>query len=163
MSAVRIIRADYGDAAHAEAVVSLLDVYARDPMGGGKPLSAAARANLVPGLAALPQAFSLLAYDGERPVGLANCIGGFASFDGAPSVNIHDIVVLPEQRGKGVARALFAEIETIAKARGACKVTLEVLSGNARAKAVYAGLGYGDYALDPAHGTALFWQKRIAA
>lgn len=160
---VIITPADYANPAHAAAIVTLLDSYACDPMGGGKPLSAPARANLVSGLAALPTAFSLLAYVGDEAVGLANCIGGFSSFAGRPSINIHDIAVHPEWRGRGIGRALFAEIEAIAKARGACKVTLEVLSGNTPAKALYAGLGYGEYRLDPEFGTALFWQKELAA
>jgi ribosomal protein S18 acetylase RimI-like enzyme len=69
--------------------------------------------------------------------------------------------VVPAHRGKGVARALFAAIEGEAEARGACKVTLEVLSGNHRAKDLYVSLGYGDYQLDPEAGNALFWQKRL--
>ena len=60
-----------------------------------------------------------------------------------------------------MARALFAALETEARARGACKVTLEVLSGNVPARALYASLGYGDYVLDPNAGHALFWQKRL--
>ena len=71
------------------------------------------------------------------------------------------MVVLPGLRGRGIGKALFAAIEDEAAKRGACKVTLEVLSGNDRAKALYASLGYGDYQLDPAAGQALFWQKRL--
>ncbi len=160
---VDVVIADYANPAHAEAVVTLLDAYACDPMGGGEPLCDDVREALIPGLAAQPNAMSLIAYADGSPVGLSNCFFAFSTFMARPLVNIHDIVVLPDYRGKGVARALFAEIERIANARGACKVTLEVLSGNTRAKALYASLGYGDYTLDPEAGTALFWQKRLAA
>ena len=44
---VTIARADYDDPAHAAAIVDLLDRYARDPMGGGKPLGDATRRCLV--------------------------------------------------------------------------------------------------------------------
>ena len=158
-----IIRADYSDDAHGAAILSLLDAYARDPMGGGEPLSDDARANLLPALAQQPGAFSLIAYWDGEPVGLANCFTGFSTFAAKPLVNIHDIVTLPQARGRGVASAMFAEIERIAADLGACKVTLEVLSGNEPAKSLYMKLGYGDYALDPTSGTALFWQKRLAA
>jgi ribosomal protein S18 acetylase RimI-like enzyme len=160
---VKVIRADYADPEHGAALIALLDAYARDPMGGGEPLSDAVRTSLIPGLASQPTAFSLLAYDGADAIGLVNCFWGYSTFAARPLVNIHDAVVLAGFRGKGVARALFAEIERIAAEAGACKVTLEVLSGNERAKALYASLGYGDYALDPEAGTALFWQKRLAA
>jgi GNAT superfamily N-acetyltransferase len=114
-------------------------------------------------LAALPGALSLIAYVDEQPAGLANCFVGFSTFAARPLVNIHDLFVDARFRGTGIGRALFGRIESEATALGACKVTLEVLSGNGPAKSLYASLGYGDYALDPAQGTALFWQKRLAA
>ncbi|MEE4452014.1 GNAT family N-acetyltransferase [Novosphingobium resinovorum] len=157
-----ITRADFADPADAAAIVAMLDVYARDPMGGGEPLSDDVRERLVPALAQVPGAFVLLArIDGEA-VGIANCFTGFSTFAARPLVNIHDIAVAPGHRGKGIARALFAAIEAEARARGACKITLEVLSGNQRAKELYASLGYGDYQLDPETGHALFWQKRLS-
>jgi len=143
------------------ADVTLLDSYARDPMGGGKPLSEDVRERLVPGLAAHPGAFSLLAFAGDEALGLANCITGFSTFAARPLVNIHDMAVLPEARGKGVGKALMLAVEAEARKRGACKITLEVLSGNDTAKGLYAALGYGDYALDPQAGTALFWEKKL--
>ena len=158
---LRVARADYADPRQAEAVVALLDVYARDSMGGGEALPADVRERLLLGLAAHPSAFSLLAWEGETPIGLTNCFTLYSTFAAAPLVNIHDIVTHPEHRRKGVARALFAGIEAEARAIGACKVTLEVLSGNVGAKALYASLGYGDYVLEPAAGHALYWQKRL--
>jgi GNAT superfamily N-acetyltransferase len=156
-----ITRADFADPGDAAALVLVLDAYARDPMGGGEPLSADVRERLVPAMAQVPGAFALLArLDGE-PVGLATCFMGFSTFVARPLVNIHDVSVIPGQRGKGIARALFAAIEAEARERGACKVTLEVLSGNHRAKELYASLGYGDFQLDPEAGSALFWQKRL--
>lgn len=158
--ALTIALADYADPRDAADVVALLDAYARDPMGGGEPLSDAVKARLTGDLAANPQAFSLLArLDGEA-VGLASCFMGYSTFAAAPLVNIHDLAVLPETRGKGIGKALLAAIEAEALKRGACKVTLEVLSGNP-ARHLYEACGYGDYQLDPATGHALFWQKRL--
>ena len=152
---------DFADPADAAALVFVLDAYARDPMGGGEPLSADVRERLVPAMAQVPGAFALLArLDGEA-AGLTTCFMGFSTFAARPLVNIHDVSVVPQHRGKGIARALFAAVEAEAKARGACKVTLEVLSGNHRAKALYASLGYGDFQLDPEAGHALFWQKKL--
>ncbi len=153
--------ADYGDARDAADVVALLDAYARDPMGGGSPLAGDVKARLVDDLAANPHAFSMLARAGDKAVGLANCFMGYSTFAAAPLVNIHDFAVLPGHRGAGIGKALMAAIETEALKRGACKITLEVLSGNHPARRLYAACGYGDYQLDPASGHALFWQKRL--
>lgn len=153
--------ADYGHEADADLIVALLDTYARDPMGGGKGLDEAVRQRLVPALNVFPGAFTLLALDGNEAVGLANCFTGFSTFAARPLVNIHDLVVSSGQRGRGIGRALMRAVEDEASARDACKVTLEVLGGNAPAKALYASLGYGIYALDPEAGTAQFWEKKL--
>ena len=156
---IKIVRARYADAAHAAALIGLLDHYARDPAGGGKPLGDFARANLVGELAARPFVFSVLAFDGETPVGLVNAIEGFSTFACRPLVNVHDLVVLASHRGRGIAAQLFAEVEAIARERGACKLTLEVLEANAAARALYGRLGFAAYQLDPAMGHAQFLQK----
>ena len=158
--ALTIALADYTDPRDAADVVALLDAYARDPMGGGEPLAENVKARLAGDLAANPHAFSLIARSGGEAVGLANCFMGYSTFAAAPLVNIHDLAVLPDARGAGIGKALLAAIEAEALKRGACKITLEVLSGNP-ARHLYAREGYGDYQLDPATGHALFWQKRL--
>ena len=44
---------------------------------------------------------------------------------------------------------------------GCCKLTLEVLEGNAIAQAAYKACGYAGYELDPKMGKAMFWQKKL--
>lgn len=156
---IEVVRARYDDPAHAAALVALLDHYARDPAGGGHPLSDFARAHLAEALAARPFVFSVLAWDDGAPVGLINAIEGFSTFACAPLVNVHDVVVIDSHRGRGIAARLFTEVEAIARERGACKLTLEVLAGNAAARALYEKLGFDDYRLDPALGEARFMQK----
>lgn len=151
--------ADYAAPADAAAIVMLLDAYASDPAGGSEPLSDFAKANLVRELAARPQAFSILAFDGDAPVGLVNCIEGFSTFKCQPLVNVHDVAVLASHRGRGIAEQMLALAETLARERGAVKMTLEVLSGNAPAVKLYTRIGYAGYQLDPAMGTANFMQK----
>jgi GNAT superfamily N-acetyltransferase len=156
---IEIVRARYDDAHHAAALVDLMDIYARDPAGGGEPLSDFVRGHLVPQLAARPFIFSVLAFDGESPVGLINAIEGFSTFACRPLVNVHDVVVTPSHRGRGIAGWMFAEVESIARERGACKLTLEVLQGNASARALYQRMGFTAYQLDPAMGHAQFLHK----
>jgi len=151
--------ADYGNARDAAAVVHLLDAYAQDPAGDGEALSDAVKAALVPELAKRPQAFSVLAFDGDTPVGLVNCIEGFSTFKCKPLVNIHDVSVLASHRGQRIAERIFAVAEQEAQRRGAVKLTLEVLSGNQPARKAYLRMGFEGYQLDPAMGTAEFMQK----
>ena len=159
-----ILQADYANPVHACALIDLLDAYARDPAGGGEPLSEFARTRLVHELAVRPQAFSVLAFEGAegdtgQPVGLVNCFEGFSTFACQPLVNVHDVVVLSSHRGRRVGERLLAEVERIARTRGACKLTLEVLSGNASALRLYGRTGFAGYHLDPALGSAQFLQK----
>ena len=160
---MRILQANYNDTFHAQVVVQLLDAYAQDPAGGGTALSEFAKTNLVRELAKRPQAFSVLAFDataqGDVPVGLVNCIEGFSTFACKPLVNVHDVVVLKSHRGRRVGEQMLALAEKIAIQRGACKLTLEVLSGNSSATKLYERIGIAGYQLDPALGHALFLQK----
>jgi len=159
---IEVVRARYDNAAHATALLELLDAYARDPAGGGEPLSDFARDHLIAELAARPFMFSVLAFDGGTPVGLVNAIEGFSTFACRPLVNVHDVVVTSSHRGRGIAARMFAEVETIARERGACKLTLEVLDGNASARTLYQRLGFTAYQLDPAMGHAQFLHKWLA-
>jgi len=158
---IHICRVDYADPVHASALVVLLDAYAHDPMGGGAGLSEYAKTHVVAGLTARPQAFSVLAFvrdEDQTPVGLVNCMEGFSTFAAKPLVNIHDVIVLPDWRGQGVAGAMIGIVIQLARDRGACKLTLEVLSGNQKALRAYAKLGFDAYQLDPQAGTAQFLQ-----
>lgn len=160
-----LVDVDYQQPRHASALLELLDLYARDPMGGGQPLAAQVRADLPAAMAARAHLFSVLAFDGPgagaKAIGLMNCVEGFSTFAARPLVNVHDVVVHPDWRGRGVARALFARAELLARARGACKLTLEVLSGNQRALALYLALDFVPYQLDPQAGQALFMHKAL--
>ena len=165
MSECRIITADYRNPDHAAAIIYLLDRYARDPMGGGRPLPPQVLDNLIPELAQRPYAFSLLAYisdeTGDKAVGLLNGFEGFSTFACKPLLNIHDVTVLPEHRGHGIAQQLLAATEALARDRGCCKLTLEVLSENTSARAAYRRFGFEAYSLDSDTGEAGFWQKLL--
>jgi ribosomal protein S18 acetylase RimI-like enzyme len=156
---VNVRLANYGSSADAQAIVTLLDAYACDPTGGGEPLSDFVKQNLVTQLSLRPHACSVLAWDAGHAVGLINCIEGFSTFACLPLVNVHDAFVLSSHRGLGVGRLMFNFVEVIARERGACKLTLEVLSGNAPARSLYQKLGFADYQLDPGMGSACFMQK----
>lgn len=156
---LRVVLVDYERDTDRAALVMLLDAYARDPMGGGEPLTEAVKARLCDDLAARPQAFSFVAWQDTEAVGLVNCLEGYSTFKAQALMNIHDIAVLPHWRGQGVGQALLTAAEDLARARGCCKLTLEVLTGNQPALASYLKFGFAPYALDPAAGQASFMQK----
>ena len=156
-----IAEADLADPRHADAVVRLLDEYAADPMGGGEPLPEYARNNLVRELRARPTVRIVLAFEDDDPAGIALCIEGFSTFNCRPLMNIHDLAVSARYRGRGIGRALIAQVERIARAMNCCKITLEVLEGNAPAQSLYRSCGFAGYQLDPALGRAMFLQRLL--
>ena len=159
-------RVNYQDPTERAALCAMLNAYAQDPMGGGEVLAEKNLARLCDDLAARPFAFSFLAWQsnssGQEAVGLANCFEGYSTFKAQPLINIHDIAVHPSARGRGVGQALLQAVEAEAKVRSACKITLEVLSGNTVAIKSYDRFGFAAYQLDPTIGQAVFLQKWIA-
>lgn len=157
---VRIARVDYRNIPDGVALVTLLDAYARDPMGGVTPLDVTAKGRLCADLANIPGAVSYLAWSaGNEAVGLINCFLGYSTFKARPLMNVHDLIVLPDQRGQGIGQMLLATAEQHARSIGCCKLTLEVLTGNATAMASYLRFGFEPYTLDPAAGHASLMQK----
>lgn len=156
---ITIKEVDYQDSTDRRALIAMLDMYARDPMGGGEPLPEDAQLRLCDDLAKLPGAISWLALKAGRPVGLLNALPGYSTFKARPLMNVHDIAVAPECRGQGVGQALLKALEEHARKLGCCKVTLEVLSGNTQALRSYTRYGFEQYSLSPETGQALFMQK----
>lgn len=156
---LKIEPVDFLKVQHSSALVYLLDQYASEPEGGGAGLSEDVKDRLAAELACRPHCFSMLAWNEGEPIGVVNCVEGFSTFACQPLINIHDVYVLPAWRGKGVARMLLAEVERSAGNLNACKLTLEVLSGNEPAKRLYEHLGFRAYRLSPAMGHAVFLQK----
>lgn len=161
LEGLRVLINPYADLAHARGIVDVLDSYARDPMGGSSGLSESVRRDLVAELRRRPWVVTLLAVLGSRPVGLIIAMEGFSTFQARPLLNIHDVAVLPEFRGRGIGRFLFEEVEQVALKRGCCKLTLEVLEKNTGARGLYRRLGFAPYELDPEMGPAQFWSKPL--
>jgi ribosomal protein S18 acetylase RimI-like enzyme len=160
-TALRIERVDFTDARHRTALLALLEEYACTPEGGATPLDPIAKARLCDLLASRAHYAGWLAFDDTAPVGLINCFEGVSTFRARPLLNIHDIVVSEHWRRRGIGRALLAAAEAHAREQDCCKLTLEVLEGNAGAAATYRASGFRPYELDPAMGRALFFEKKL--
>ena len=143
------------------AVVELLDAYSRDPMGNGAPLPADVRHALIAGLREHPTTLVFIAYVGAAPAGLAICFRGFSTFAARPLINIHDLAVLPEHRGRGIGRRLLEAVAEKGRALGCCKLTLEVLENNQTARRVYDAAGFRQAVYRPEAGGALFMTKPL--
>jgi GNAT superfamily N-acetyltransferase len=160
-STVRITEADLNQPRHQQALLAMIDAYAQDPMAEGKPLDADVRERLISGLREHPTTLAFLAFEGDAPVGVAVCFIGFSTFAAKPLVNIHDFAVVPSHRGRGISRQLLEAVEEKARKLGCCKITLEVLENNTRARGVYAAGGFMQYQLQPEAGGALFLSKPL--
>lgn len=158
---MKIVKANYDNQDHHQIIRDLMNHYAQDPMGGGEPLAKEALDNLVSGLKAFGKATTFLAYDNDKAIGLINCILGFSTFKAKTLMNIHDVIVKDGYRGKGVTQVMLKAAEEFAVELGCCKLTLEVLEGNAPAIRAYKKYGFDGYELDPKMGKAMFWEKKL--
>ena len=138
---IRIETADLDNPAHADGLVQLLNSYA------DTALSPEVVRRLPIELRKLPTAQVLLALTPDnRPVGVAVCFLGFSTFQAKPILNLHDLVVLPECRGQGLGNQLLSAVEEKATSLGCCRISLEVMEDNPRAKALYHRFGFPDLA-----------------
>lgn len=162
-ASLQIVATDLRQARHVDALLALMDHYARDPAGGGEALPETTLATLPTRLAERSDWVSFLAFADDQAVGLINAFEGFSTFAAQPLLNIHDVVVRREWRRHGIARALLAAISKAARERGCCKLTLEVLSNNHPAMAAYRAAGFVPYELDQRFGQALLMQRWLTA
>lgn len=158
---ITILEADLSRKDHADTVIELLNSYSLDPMGDGAPLSENTRRTLIPGLREHPTTLIMLAWRGSEPIGMAICFRGFSTFAARPLLNIHDFYVAPAGRGRGIGRQLMAAVEKRAREMGCCKLTLEVLENNRRARAVYHAAGFNQATYQPEAGGSLFYSKKL--
>ena len=101
---VEIIKGNYSNKDQGMDIALLMNSYAKDPMGGGKPLDDEVINNIATELSKLPYAFSIIGYIDGLPAGLVNCFELFSTFSCRPLINIHDMIVLKNFRGQGLSQ-----------------------------------------------------------
>jgi ribosomal protein S18 acetylase RimI-like enzyme len=158
---VDIIEADLERAEHQRDVVALTAAYALDPMGNCGPLPEQTLERLIAGLKSHPTTLIFLAYVEGEAVAIATCFRGFSTFYAKPLINIHDLAVLPEHRGRGIGRKLLERIAVAAREAGCCKVTLEVQENNAAARHLYQECGFAQALYGKPAAGALFYSKPL--
>jgi GNAT superfamily N-acetyltransferase len=141
---------------HRKQLIHLLDLYMQDDMGIGKPMPVKLVPRILEGLKSYPGYLGFFALvDGEYAA-LANCNSNFSTFKAKPLINIHDFVVHPDLRGKGVGEFLLNAIAGYGRQHGFCKVNLEVRNDNFNAQKLYRKAGYAE-----CRPPMFFWEKNL--
>ncbi len=147
---------DYENPTHLDALVGLLNHYMKDPMGESEPLDKIKQLRLIDGLANHPSSFVLFILYNQELAGLATCFINFSTFKVKPYLNLHDIVIYNQYRGKGLGRMLLEELIQISESRDYCKMSLEVREDNKVAQNLYRSLNFKECTPN-----MFFWTKTI--
>ena len=84
---------------------------------------------------------ALLAEWNGKPAGYALFFGVYSTWDGRPGIFLEDLFVREALRGKGIGKALLAQVARIAQAEGCFGIRWEVLDWNEAAIQFYKSLG----------------------
>ena len=156
MSEVKLFECNFSDSFHRQKLVELINQYIADEMGAGEPITGKKADDLLDGLDLHPSKFIIFAAINNEIVGLTNCFINFGTFAAKPFLNIHDIIVSKNFRGKGVGKKLMEGIIKKAEELGCAKITLEVREDNHKAQQLYKSLGFFD--CEP---KMYFWEKKM--
>ena len=84
----------------------------------------------------------LLAEVDGRVRGMAILYQAYSSWQGAPTLVVHDLFVEKEARRSGAGKALLTAAARLAGERGCCRIDVNVLGRNAKARRFYGALGF---------------------
>ncbi len=88
-----------------------------------------------------PAAECVLAEIDGAPAGFALFFTNYSTFLAKPGLYLEDLFVLPEQRGRGLGRALLLHLARLANQRGCGRMEWSVLDWNQPAIDFYESLG----------------------
>jgi len=150
------IRRDDLTSAAAQALIDALnaDLRGRYPGSDGSDYFRLDPEEVRPGRGAF-----VVAYDADTPVGC-----GAVRMIASGAAEIKRMYVLPDRRGRGIARRLLEALEREARLLGVTKLLLETGTRQPEAIALYSKMGfsptdpYGEYPPSPLN---LFFEKRL--
>jgi GNAT superfamily N-acetyltransferase len=90
---------------------------------------------------ARPAAEALVVESAGQIVAFALFFGNYSTFLTQPGLYLEDIFVLPEQRGRGIGKALLKAVARVAAERNCARLEWSVLDWNSSAIAFYEKLG----------------------
>ncbi len=153
---MKLIQVDLNNSAHSSAVVNLLNDYMLDEMGIGEKMPEELAPKIIKGLKKHQAYLGFFVLVDENYVALANCNLNYSTWKAKPLINIHDFVVSPKFRQKGIGLFLLKSIEKYAQENGFCRINLEVRHDNYKAQNLYKKAGFKE--CDPNN---YFWENRI--
>jgi ribosomal protein S18 acetylase RimI-like enzyme len=153
---VTVRACDYANPEDRNAIGVLINAYIADEMGGGEPLAPSQQSRLAEALRQHPKSTVLLACIGEIRCGMLVAFENFSTFTVSPMINIHDVIVLKEYRGRHAGRRLLEAVADIAAKRGCSRITLEVRKDNPVARHLYKSMGF-----DAPLPEMYYWRKHL--
>ncbi|HEX4011761.1 MAG TPA: GNAT family N-acetyltransferase [Solirubrobacteraceae bacterium] len=102
-----------------------------------------------------PSGAFVVGYDGERPA----CCGGVKRLDDR-RCEIKKMYVVPELRGRGLARALLGELEDVARGLGYEIARLDTGPKQVGARGLYESAGYAEVPDFNGNPVAVFWGEK---
>ncbi len=153
---MKLVKVDLNIEGHSKAVVLLLSDYMQDEMGIGKAMPQDLGPKIIEGLKKHSGYLGFFVRIDNYFVALANCNLVFSTWKAKSIINIHDFIVSPNFRNKGVGLFLLREIETYAREKGYCRINLEVRQDNVKAQNLYKKAGFKE--CDPSN---YFWENRL--
>ena len=157
MDNIEICLCDFNDPLHSSNFIKLINHYIKDEMGGGTPHTLEKATELIRGMSQHPTAFVVFAKVNHVFAGLVVSYINFSTFKAQPFVNVHDVVVDKEYRGRGLARMMLESVIEMAEMKNCCKVTLEVREDNTVAKGLYDSLGFEECQPSSMH----YWELHL--
>lgn len=151
-----IEKVDLNNLKHCDALVELLNEYMKDKVGAGKSMPKELGHKILGGLKKHSAYLGFLVKINGYYVALANCNLNCSIWQALPLINIHDFIVHPNYRKKGIGTFLLNEIKEFARENAYCKLNIEVREDNLKAKELYekAGFSSGNPAM-------LFWEMKL--
>lgn len=89
-----------------------------------------------------PRIEVLLAEIDGRVRGMTILYQAYSSWRGAPTLMIHDLFIEEAARGSGAGKALVTAAAQLAEERGGCRLDVNVLGWNEKARKFYESLGF---------------------
>lgn len=156
MSEKKFLQVDLNNLIHCKQVLSLLNDYMEDEMGVSKSMPKELGPKIIEGLKRHSAYLGFFVCVDGQFAALANCNLNYSTWQAEFLINIHDFIVAPNFRKQGVGEYLLNEIESYAKEKGYCKLSLEVRHDNLKAQNLYKKVGYSD-----CKSPMFFWQKQL--
>lgn len=144
------------DEIHCAQLLRLLDAYMQDEMGNGAPMDSELAPKIIDGLKNYAGYLGFFAVVDDNYAALANCNQNFSTFKAQPLINIHDFIVHPDFRGRGVGKFLLDSMAEYGRKHGFCRINLEVRHDNIKAQKLYQKTGYAE-----CNPPMYFWERNL--